>query len=101
MISQIAIARLQMSEGYESGICDSNLASGARKVSGVRQSRPRRVSVVGENASPKSLKRTCASDNEKFSAHLPRDSGQNALVETLGGSGPPSHRVTGTASGSP
>jgi hypothetical protein len=70
-------------------------------VSGVRQSRPRRVSVVGENASPKSLKRTCASDNEKFSAHLPRDSGQNALVETLGGSGPPSHRVTGTASGSP
>lgn len=82
-----------------SGLRDLNLASGARNAVGVWQSRPRRDSVAGENDLPKSLRRTCASDNESFSAYFPRERGTAALTGALGGNDSPSHQMTGAVSG--
>jgi hypothetical protein len=55
-ISHIAVLRLHMSDGNDKGSFGSKKASGACLARGILQFLPRRRSVAGENASPKSLR---------------------------------------------
>ena len=86
----MAVAKLQISEGYESRACGSIVASGVRNTSGVQHCRPNLAFKAEENASLKSLRLKSISDNVKSLAFFPSQSTSTASDGILGINGWPS-----------